>query len=65
MTNVIRFAYADGSHSVLPNATRLGTVSLAVTNLDRSVAYYTTVLGLDVVSRGREGAVVAPHRAGP
>ncbi len=63
MTSVHHYPYADGSHSVLPDALRLGPVRLAVTNLDRSVALYTTVLGLDVASRGREGAHDVAHLA--
>ncbi|HEX2102483.1 MAG TPA: VOC family protein [Solirubrobacteraceae bacterium] len=63
MTTAIRFPYVDGSHSVLPDALRLGAVRLAVTNLDRSVAFYTTVLGLDVASRGRMGAHEVAHLA--
>ena len=54
MTTAIRFPYADGSHSVLPDGLRLGAVRLAVTNLDRSVAFYTTVLGLEVGRFDRE-----------
>ena len=63
MTSVHRYPYADGSHSVLPDALRLGPVRLAVTNLDRSVAFYTTVLGLEVAVRGREGAHEVAHLA--
>ena len=42
----------------LPDATRVGTVRLAVADLDRSVAWYTRVLGLDVLG-------TADERAGP
>jgi catechol 2,3-dioxygenase len=63
MTSVLRFPYADGSHSVLPDALRLGPVRLAITNLERSVAFYTTVLGLEVARRGREGAHDVAHLA--
>jgi catechol 2,3-dioxygenase len=36
----------------LPGATRLGGVRLQVADLERSLSYYQSVLGLDVVARG-------------
>jgi catechol 2,3-dioxygenase len=45
----------------LPDATRLGRVRLQVADLERSIAYYETVLGLRVISRGADGVV----RLGP
>jgi len=40
----------------LPDATRLGRVRLQVTNLERSLEFYTAILGFRVVAR-RDGAV--------
>ncbi len=45
----------------LPDATRLGRVRLQVADLERSIAYYETVLGLRVIHRGADGVV----RLGP
>jgi catechol 2,3-dioxygenase len=45
----------------LPEATRLGRVRLQIADLDRSVAYYETVIGLRVVERGDGVAKLAPH----
>lgn len=39
----------------LPEATRVGKVRLAVSNLDRSVDFYTCVIGLAVLSEGMAG----------
>ncbi|HYF53516.1 MAG TPA: VOC family protein [Salinarimonas sp.] len=63
MTSVLRFPYADGSHSVLPDALRLGPVRLAITNLERSTAFYANVLGLEVASRRREKGQDVAHLA--
>jgi catechol 2,3-dioxygenase len=43
--------------AALADATRLGTVHLTVTDLDRSVAYYEAAIGLQV--HRREGTVAA------
>jgi catechol 2,3-dioxygenase len=40
----------------LPDATRLGRVRLQVSDLDRSLEYYTTVLGFRVLARESQGA---------
>ncbi len=45
----------------LPAATHVGGVHLQVADLDRSVAYYTGVLGLRVVRRTTTEASLAPH----
>lgn len=45
----------------LPDATRLGGVTLQVADLERSLAYYERVLGLAVASRGPSEAVLTPH----
>jgi catechol 2,3-dioxygenase len=45
----------------LPSATRLGRVRLQVADLDRSIAYYETVLGLRVVERDGDVAALAAH----
>ena len=43
----------------LPSATHLGRVRLQIADLDRSIAYYETVLGLRVVERDGEVATLA------
>lgn len=45
----------------LPDATRLGGVRLQVADLDRSLAFYQTVLGLTVTARTPNGAALAPQ----
>jgi catechol 2,3-dioxygenase len=45
----------------LPDATHLGRVRLQVADLDRSVAYYETVLGLRVLFRGDGVARLGAH----
>lgn len=45
----------------LPDATRLGRVRLAVADLERSIAYYETVLGLRVIDRATGVARLGPH----
>lgn len=48
-------------HYRLPAATRLGAVTLQVSDLARSLAYYEGVLGFSIVDREPDGAVLAPH----
>lgn len=45
----------------LPDDTRLGPVHLQVADLERSVAYYTRVLGLRLSDRSGRSARLAPH----
>jgi catechol 2,3-dioxygenase len=45
----------------LPDATRLGPVKLQVSDLARSIAYYESVIGLRIMSRGDGTARLAPH----
>ncbi|HVE78495.1 MAG TPA: VOC family protein [Gemmatimonadaceae bacterium] len=45
----------------LPDETRLGRVRLQVADLERSLAYYQTVLGLRVLERAEGGAVLGAH----
>ena len=45
----------------LPDATRLGRVRLQVADLDRSIAYYETVLGLRVIDRDGGVARLGPQ----
>jgi catechol 2,3-dioxygenase len=45
----------------LPEGTRLGRVSLQVSDLSRSIAYYVRALGLRVLSNGAGEAELAPH----
>jgi catechol 2,3-dioxygenase len=46
----------------LPGGTRVGGVCLQVSDLDRSVAYYTQVLGLRVIGEGTDRVVLGPQR---
>ncbi len=43
----------------LPDATHVGSVRLQIADLQRSIDYYTTVIGLRVVARGPDTAVLA------
>lgn len=43
----------------LPTATHVGSVRLQVRNLERSLAYYTQVIGLQVVARDADSATLA------
>ena len=45
----------------LPDATRVGAVRLQVSNLARSLAYYTGVLGFRVIARDDTSARLGPH----
>ncbi len=45
----------------LPDATRLGAVRLVISNLDRSLEWYTRVLGLQVVDRAEADAAPGPE----
>ena len=45
----------------LPDATRLGAVRLQVSDLDRSLAFYTAVLGFREVARAGDVASLAAH----
>ena len=45
----------------LPNETHIGRVVLQVAELERSLAYYQTVVGLRVVAREGERAVLGAH----
>jgi catechol 2,3-dioxygenase len=47
----------------LPDATHLGRVRLQVADLDRSIAYYETAIGLRVVDRAGDVATLGPHGA--
>lgn len=48
----------------LPDATHLGRVRLQVADLDRSIAYYETVIGLRVLERGGDVATLGPQGGG-
>jgi catechol 2,3-dioxygenase len=57
----------DDAHGIrpkgyrLPESTRLGRVRLQVADLDRSLAFYQTILGLRVVRRDADSAGLGPH----
>lgn len=48
-------------HYRLPDDTRVGGVTLQVSDIDRSIAYYTGVLGLKVLSRDGGQATLGAH----
>jgi len=45
----------------LPESTRLGRVRLQVADLDRSISFYEKVLGLRVIRRSGDSAILGPH----
>jgi len=45
----------------LPSETHLGRVRLQVADLDRSIAYYETVIGFRVIERNGNTALLGPH----
>src|SRR5690242_6565118 len=45
----------------LPDATHLGRVRLQIADLERSIAYYERVIGLRVLERGEDVAVLGAH----
>jgi catechol 2,3-dioxygenase len=57
---------ADGAHGIrpkeyrLPESTRLGRVRLQVADLDRSLAFYETILGLRVIRRDADSVGLGP-----
>jgi catechol 2,3-dioxygenase len=58
---------ADETHGIrpkeyrLPESTRLGRVRLQVADLDRSLAFYQTILGLRVITRDADTVALGPH----
>lgn len=48
-------------HQRLPDSTRLGRVALQVGDLERSLRYYQTVIGLRLLERDDERATLGPH----
>ncbi|MBC8089751.1 MAG: VOC family protein, partial [Phycisphaerae bacterium] len=51
MNRTTPLSWADTQHAVLPAGLRLGPVRLAVTDLDRSVAFYEHALGAEAAAR--------------
>ena len=45
----------------LPESTHLGRVRLQVADLDRSIAFYQTVLGMRLIARTEDSAQLGPH----
>jgi catechol 2,3-dioxygenase len=45
----------------LPDATRIGRVRLQVADLDRSIGYYESVIGLRLIARHGDIATLGPH----
>ncbi|MEO8911289.1 MAG: VOC family protein [Gemmatimonadaceae bacterium] len=64
---VERIAIADDAHGIrpreyrLPESTRLGRIRLQVADLERSLAFYETILGLRVVRRDGDSVGLGPH----
>ena len=52
----------DVTASMLPGSLSLGTVRLQIADLDRSIGYYQTVLGLRVISRSSQVAALGIPR---
>jgi catechol 2,3-dioxygenase len=48
----------------LPDATSLGRVKLQISDLGRSLDFYENTLGLKVVDRGPDHAILGPHGGG-
>jgi catechol 2,3-dioxygenase len=48
----------------LPNETKLGRVKLQISDLGRSLEFYEQTLGLNVLDRGPDYAILGPHDAG-
>jgi catechol 2,3-dioxygenase len=63
MSQPLPYGIAPPSYR-LPAATHVGGVHLQVADLDRSLAYYTGVLGLRVVRQTATAASLAPHGDG-
>jgi catechol 2,3-dioxygenase len=64
MTNAPPSSHAYGIAPAgyrLPHDTRLGRVRLQVADLDRSIAYYETVIGLRVIGRSGATATLGAH----
>jgi catechol 2,3-dioxygenase len=49
----------------LPDSTHLGSARLLVSDLDHSLEYYQTVIGLEVLSRQGSAASLGAHGGGP
>jgi catechol 2,3-dioxygenase len=49
----------------LPASTRIGRVKLQISDLERSIEYYTKVLGFHVAERGNGRATLAPRGGAP
>jgi catechol 2,3-dioxygenase len=59
-TNSLPYGIAPPAHR-LPDATHIGRVRLQVADLDRSIAYYETVIGLRTITRGPQIATLGAH----
>jgi catechol 2,3-dioxygenase len=53
------------NHAPIDPQLRIGSVHLAVSDLGRSVDFYENVLGLPLISRGDEEAILGPDREAP
>jgi catechol 2,3-dioxygenase len=48
-------------HTPLPATTHVGAVRLQIADLSRSIAYYTSIVGLQLIDRGDHAATLGPH----
>ncbi len=55
----------DPTRPAIDPGLRIGAVHLAVSDLGRSVDFYERILGLPVVTRGDEEAILGPEREAP
>jgi catechol 2,3-dioxygenase len=59
-TSALPYGIAPSGYR-LPDATHLGRVRLQVADLDRSIAYYETVIGFRTIARNGDGATLGPR----
>src|SRR5690348_2880770 len=61
MTSTLEYGVRPPKYR-LPDDTHLGRVRLQVADLDRSLAWYQSVLGMRVVSKTERGAQLGPEK---
>ena len=63
MTTTLTDPAVSTTGALLADATRLGGVELTITDLDRSLDFYTRVIGLSVHDRGDHHAALGSARS--